>query len=346
MLKIGIVGLPNVGKSTLFKALTKQKVDISNYPFCTINPNIGIVKVPDLRLNKLAEKFPRNEIIPAAVEFVDIAGLVKGAAQGEGLGNKFLAHIREVDAILEIVRVFEKEEIIHVNESVNPGRDIEILESELILAYLDSIDKRIEKISKDIKSGEKDIKFEYDFLEKVKEYLKKGIKIEDCQFSEKEKNILKELFLLTAKPILYLYNYSDKIPSLFEKLKEKNHVFLDVKMEEEMAEMEEKEIKDLDLKPKIYELIKECYSLLNLITFFTMNEKEIRAWEVENETKAPEAGSKIHTDFQEKFIRAEVVSWDKLIEAGSWHKAKELGIIQAVGKEYLVQNGDVIYFLI
>lgn len=346
MLKIGIVGLPNVGKSTLFKALTKQRVDISNYPFCTIDPNVGVVKVPDQRLEKLAQKFPRPKIIPAIVEFVDIAGLVKGASQGEGLGNKFLSHIREVDAILEIVRVFEKEDIAHVNQTIDPERDIEILETELILADLETINKRLAKLEKQLKTPDKKIKKEYELLQKIKKQLEESKKIIDINLVPEEKEMIRDLFLLTAKPILYLYNYAGEIPELPETLKKRNHILLDVKMEEELSEMEKDEIQEMGIKPKIYDLINASYKLLDLITFFTMNEKEIRAWEVKRGTKAPQAGGKIHSDFEEKFIRAEVISWDKLIEIGSWQKAKEAGLMKIVGKEYMVNDGDVIYFVI
>lgn len=346
MLKIGIVGLPNVGKSTLFKALTRQKVDISNYPFCTIDPNVGIVKVPDKRLEKLAQTFPRPKIIPAIVEFVDIAGLVKGASHGEGLGNKFLSHIREVDAILEVVRVFEKEDITHVNQSIDPERDIEILETELILADLETVNKRLEKLEKQLKMQDKKIKKEYELVKKIKDFLEEGKKVIDIDLTNEEKEMIRDLFLLTAKPILYLYNYRDNPPELSEQLKKKNHILLDVKMEEEMSEMKEGEIQEMGLQPKIYDLIKASYNLLDLVTFFTMNDKEIRAWEIKRGTKAPQAGGKIHSDFEEKFIRAEVIPWDKLIEAGSWQKAKEAGVMKIVGKDYIVNDGDVIYFVI
>jgi len=346
MLKIGIVGLPNVGKSTLFKALTKQKVDISNYPFCTIDPNVGIVKVPDQRLEKLFQAFPRPKIIQAIVEFVDIAGLVKGASQGEGLGNKFLAHIREVDAILEVVRVFEKQDVIHINETIDPERDIQILETVLILADLETVNKRLEKLEKQLKAHDKKIEEEYQLVQKIKTGLEEGKKIIDLELTEKEKENLYDLFLLTAKPILYLYNYRNTPSALSENLKKRNHLFLDIKMEEELSEMNKEEIQDLGVKPKIYDLVKKSYQLLNLVTFFTINEKEIRAWEIKRGTKIPQAGGKIHSDFEEKFIRAEVISWNKLIESGSWQKAKDRGLIKTVGKDYEVNDGDVIYFVI
>jgi len=337
MLKIGIVGLPNVGKSTLFKALTRQKVDISNYPFCTIDPNIGIVKVPDQRLEALAFAFPHPNIIPAIVEFVDIAGLVKGASQGEGLGNKFLAEIREVDAILEVVRFFKKEDVIHVTNKIDPADDIKTINKELILADLQTIDSRLEKLEKQSKAQDKNAIKEFEGVKKIKESLEQGNSPEECP---------QDLPLLTAKPILYLYNSSDDQPGLSPALAQNDHIFLDIKMEEELSEMNEKEIKDLGMEPGIGKLIEKSYQLLNLITFFTMNENEIRAWQVKKETTTPEAGGVIHSDFEEKFIRAEIIQSDKLIKAGSWHKAKDLGIMQTVGKEYLVQDGDVIYFLI
>jgi len=346
MLKIGIVGLPNVGKSTLFKALTKKKVDISNYPFCTIDPNIGVVEVPDERLNALAKAFPRPKVIPPVIEFVDIAGLVKDAHKGQGLGNQFLAHIREVDAILEVVRFFEKEDVAHVEQDINPQRDIEILERELIAKDLETIEKRLNKLSKQIKSQDKEVEKEYQLLLRLKELLGEGKKMIDLKLEEKEKAIIKDLFLLTAKPILYVYNVKGGNFTIPKELADKNHVVLDVKLEEELGEMPKAEIQELGLKSKISQVIKKAYQLLDLIIFFTMNENEIRAWEIKKGTKAPQAGGKIHSDFEEKFIRCEVIQWDKLIEAGSWQKAKEKGLINIAGKDYVVQDGDVIYFII
>jgi hypothetical protein len=344
MLKIGIVGLPNVGKSTLFKALTHQKVDISNYPFCTINPNIGVVKVPDSRLDALSQKFPRPKIIPGVVEFVDIAGLVKGAAKGEGLGNKFLAHIREVDAILEIVRFFQKEDVAHISQKIDPKEDIGVIKKELILADLETIEKRLEKLKKRIKAQEKEAKKEFEVVSKIEEGLKQGKMAREIEIEEKE--IVRSLFLLTSKPFFYLYNYSGSIPQISQDLEKLPHLFLDIKIEEELSEMEEEQIKELGIEPKIEQLIKECFKLLDLIVFFTMNEKEIRAWEIKKGTLAARAGGVIHSDFEEKFIKAEVINWKKLIEAGSWQRAKELGLIKIEGKNYRVQDGDVIYFVI
>ncbi len=337
MLKIGIVGFPNVGKSTLFKALTRQKVDISNYPFCTIDPNIGIVKVPDKRLKILAKVFSCPDIISAAVEFVDIAGLVKGASRGEGLGNKFLAQIREMDAILEVVRFFKKQDVAHITNKIDPVDDIGIINTELILADLQIVNDYLLKLEKRARTQEKTVQKELVLVKETKKKLEKG------NFSEDH---LQDLSLLTSKPIIYLYNFSGKEPILPLELAKNQHIFLDVKMEEELSEMGEGELKDLGIEPQISKLIEKSYQLLNLITFFTINEKEIRAWEIKQGTKVPEAGRVIHSDFEEKFIRAEVIQWDKLIKANSWSKAKDLGIIQTVGKDYLVQDGDVIYFLI
>jgi len=346
MLKIGIIGFPNVGKSTLFKALTRQKVDISNYPFCTIDPNIGVVKVPDKRLRALAKAFPRPKIIPAVVEFVDIAGLVKGASRGEGLGNKFLAHIREVDAILEVVRFFEKQDVAHIANKIVPRDDIETINTELILADLQTIDSRLEKLEKQIRSQDKVAQKELEVVKKLKQFLEEGKLAKDCPLEQSEKEIVRSLFLLTFKPIFYLYNYSGSQPELTPELAENDHILLDIKIEEELSEMADEEIKEMGIESQIGRLIEKSYHLLNLITFFTMNEKEVRAWEVRQGVLAPQAGGVIHSDFEEKFIKAEVISWDKLIEAGSWHKAKESGIMQTAGKDYLVRDGDVIYFLI
>ncbi len=346
MLKIGIVGFPNVGKSTLFKALTRQKVDISNYPFCTIDPNIGIVKVPDERLDKLAAAFPKPKIIPAAVEFVDIAGLVKGASQGEGLGNKFLAHIREVDAILEVVRFFEKEEVVHISNRIDPQEDIEIIKTELILADLETVNNRLEKLNKDAKSQDKAVLREITVVKKAKETLEQGKFANEGDFDQHQQAIVKTLFLLTYKPILYLYNYSAVAPKLSPDLEQKEHLFLDIKMEEELSEMEEGDIKEMGMDARIGQLIEKSFQMLGLIVFFTMNENEIRAWEVKKAVVAPQAGGVIHSDFEEKFIKAEAIQWDKLIEAGSWHKAREHGFLKTAGKDYVVKDGDVIYFLI
>lgn len=350
MLKIGIVGLPNVGKSTLFNALTQKKVDISNYPFCTIEPNVGVVEVPDERLEKLARISNSKQVIPAVVEFVDIAGLVKGAAEGEGLGNKFLSHIREVDAIAEVVRIFEDPEIIHVAQRPDPVRDIEILEYELVLKDLETVLRRAEAVQKDAKSGKKGAEEELGGLKNIKTRLEKGELAED--------NMLPELNLLTPKPVIYVFNASEKqIQQAWkpdEKIKAKigkaPWVVISAKIESDLNELPEERkeyMSSLGLKESgLGQLIRVGYETLGLITFFTTGEKETRAWTVPENSTAPRAGRAIHSDFEEKFIRAEVINWQKLLEAGSWTQSQELGWLRTEGKEYVVQDGDVVEFKI
>ncbi|MFH0803610.1 MAG: redox-regulated ATPase YchF [Candidatus Tagabacteria bacterium] len=344
-MKIGIVGLPNVGKSTLFKALTKQQVDISNYPFCTINPNIGVVAVPDERLEKLTELSNSKKTVPAVIEFFDIAGLVKGAAEGEGLGNKFLSHIRETDVIAEVVRVFENEKIIHVHKKIDPENDIGVVEAELILADLETVQKRISGLGKDLKSQNKEAEKKMIITQKVKAVLDSGKPARETKLSAEDFALVKDLHLLTFKPILYVYNVSDseKIP---EELAKKNHVVIDIKIEEELMEMEEKDKKELGFSSNLGVLIKEAYKLLGLITYLTTGEDETRAWAIKGGSTAPEAGAAIHTDFKEKFIRASVISCEKLMEAGSMQKAREKGLLRTEGKDYIVQDGDIIEFKI
>jgi len=298
-LKIGIVGLPNVGKSTLFQALTKKEVDRSNYPFATIDPNIGMVEVPDPRLKKLAEISRSKKVVPAVVEFVDIAGLVKGASQGEGLGNKFLTHIREVDAILEVVRVFEDDGVIHVAGKPNPVSDIETIQIELAL--------------------------------------------KDLETKEKAKDP-SQLQLLSQKPVLYVFNIAEK--NNLEVPKMPNSLMLDIKKEFEISELEEKDREELEVESRLPELIRKAYEFLGLITFFTTGEDESRAWTIPENSKAPRAGRAIHSDFEEKFIRAEVMPYYKFVEAGSMAKARELGLLRTEGREYVVKDGDIIEFKI
>jgi len=347
-LKVGIVGLPNVGKSTLFKALTKKSVDISNYPFCTIEPNVGIVEVPDERLAKLSILSGSKKIIPAVIEFVDIAGLVKGASEGEGLGNKFLQNIREVDAIIEVVRVFQNPDIIHVHNRVEPKEDIEIINTELILADFETVTKRKLKTIKEARAGKKEAVAEMAVLERLEAEFQVGRLPHALvgTLSEEEQKIVKELQLLTTKPFLYVYNVSDVDAMLAPELEERPNVKLDIKIEEELIEMTTEEITEMGLISHIGDLAKKAYALLGLMTYFTTGEMETRAWTIPEGSTAPQAGAAIHGDFEEKFIRAEVIHWTNLLEAGSWSAAREEGTLRLEGKDYIVQDGDVIVFRI
>jgi len=349
MLSIGIVGLPNVGKSTLFKALTRRQVDIQNYPFCTIEPNVGIVEVPDGRLEKLATFSNSTKIVPTAIQFTDIAGLVKGASQGEGLGNQFLANIREADAIVQVVRAFEDKNIIHVSDSPQPADDIEIINLELILKDIDTLKKHLPKVEKNMKGGDKEATAEYAFLQRLLPWLEESKPAKDIETKDQETAFLKNLNLLSAKPVLYVINcFSDKqiidYPQSASPALE-----LDVKLENELSELESQaadEMRNALPHPKnsIDELITTCYSLLGLETFLTTGEDETRAWTIEKGSRAPQAAGKIHSDFEKGFIRADVIFWEKLLAATSWNKAKESGQIRTEGKEYIVKDGDVMVF--
>ncbi len=341
-LKIGLVGLPNVGKSTLFKAITKKKVDIENYPFCTIDPNIGIVEVPDMRLEKLAKTSNSEKIINTAIEFVDIAGLVKGAHEGRGLGNKFLSHIRGVDAIVQVLRGFTDGEISHVEESVDISRDREIIDLELIISDIQVIEKTIEKLIKDSKEKEKEKKIAV--LKKAKEILQEEEMLKDEFFSKEERELIKEFNLLTRKPMIYLVNSDDFVEKNSDK-----YLYINAKIEEELAGMEKEDVAEYFSSLRVGEsglnrLIKESYKLLNLISFFTSGEKETRAWTIKEGAKAPHAAGRIHSDFEKYFIRAEVVEYEDFINYGGWVNAREKGKIKERGKDYIVKDGDVIFF--
>ncbi|MBI2446643.1 MAG: redox-regulated ATPase YchF [Parcubacteria group bacterium] len=346
-LKIGIVGLPNVGKSTLFKALTREQVNIANFPFATIDPNVGVVKVPDERIQKLAEMSKSKKIIPAAIEFVDIAGLVKGAHEGAGLGNQFLARIREVDAIVEVVRAFKDPDIIHIEGSVSPQRDIETIQLELAMADLQTVNKHLLKNEKDLKSGIKKAQEEKMVLEKIKNILEAGDLAAKANLSDSELEIIKDLHLLTLKPFIFVFNANNGDKKYLNNLNRKiRTVDLNLKLEVEISEMDEAEAKEFKSESHLDDLIKAAYELLGLITYFTTGEDETRGWTIKAGSAAPKAGAAIHTDFEEKFIKAEVINWQKLLDCGSWSKAREKGILRVEGKDYVAQDGDVIEFKI
>ncbi len=343
---VGIVGLPNVGKSTLFKALTKKKVDIAAYPFTTIHPNYGTVSVPDERLEKIAQIIKPEKVTPTIIEFVDIAGLVKGAHKGEGLGNQFLAHIRNCDAILEVIRVFENPNIENVLGEINPEKEIEIVKLELLMKDLETLENLISKVQKDTKRDKKVLK-KLEFLEKIKTAVSQGKLISEIDLTEEEKLEIKEYQFLTQKPIFYILNINNNVTRLnLVRLKDK-FLVMNLKEEEEISELSESEIEELKLKSQLDQLILGCYNALSLITFFTIaGGKETRAWTIKGQTPTPQAGAKVHSDFEEKFIKAEVIPWQKLVEAKSWAKARELGWLKTVGKDYLVADGDIIEFKI
>lgn len=338
---IGIVGLPNVGKSTLFKALTRKEVEISPRPFTTINPNIGVVSVPDERLKKIAEIVKPEKITPTTIEFVDIAGLVKEAHKGAGLGNQFLSHIKSCEAIIEVVRVFEDPKVEHISGKIDPERDIDIINIELLMKDTESCERILEKLKK-----KRDKRL--NTLQKIQQAFFEEKPIREINLTEEEKAQIKELQFLTEKPIVYLLNKSSEkidIEELEKKLP--SSLNLNLKLEKEITELTEKESEELKLESELDKIILACYNALNLITFFTIaGGKETKAWTVKAGATCPEAGGVVHSDFEERFIKAEVIPWEKLIEAGGWKRARELGWLKVVGRNYQVQDGDVIEFKI
>lgn len=360
-MKLGIVGLPNVGKSTLFNAITKAGAQSANYPFCTIEPNVGIVDVPDKRLDVLAKMYDPEKITPAFIEFVDIAGLVKGASRGEGLGNKFLSHIREVDAIIHVVRCFDDTEIVHVDGSVDPVRDIETINLELIFADLETVDKRFERLGKLLKTGEKKYAQEAEVLKKLKETLEAGKPARALELSDDEAELIRDMSLLTQKKVIYAANMSEdgiadaenneylKRVREFAAAENSSVLPISARIEEEISTLDDDEremfLSEMGLEASgLDRLVEKSYDLLGLISYLTAGPKEVRAWTIKKGTRAPQAAGKIHSDFEKGFIRAEVVSYDDLLECGSQLAAKEKGLVRSEGKEYVMQDGDVVVF--
>ncbi len=358
-MKIGIVGLPNVGKSTMFNSITNAGAECANYPFCTIEPNVGVVAVPDERLDALAKMYNPQKVTPAVIEFVDIAGLVKGASKGEGLGNKFLSHIREVDSIVEVVRCFDDTNIVHVDGSIDPIRDIETINLELVFADIETVDKRLDRARKNLKADKK-YQAEIDVLEKIKNALEQGKAARTLSLNDEEKELIKDAFLLTNKPILYIANISendiakednDYVKKVKEYAKEENAevIPLCVKLEEELSSLDKEDKQEMLLGLGLTELgldkvIKASYKLLGLMSFLTAGEPEVRAWTIKIGTKAPQAAGKIHSDIERGFIRAEVISFDDLMNVKSMVTAREKGLVRSEGKDYIMQDGDIVLF--
>lgn len=360
-MKLGMVGLPNVGKSTLFNALTNAGAESANYPFCTIEKNFGIVSVPDARLDKLAEMYNPDKFTPATLEFVDIAGLVKGASKGEGLGNQFLSDIREVDAIVHVVRCFEDENIVHVDGRINPAADIETINLELIFSDMEMVSRRIDRTKKALK-GDKKLQIQLDFLEQLLAHLEEGKSARSFDFTEDELGWMRDMPLLSAKPVIYAANLSENdfrnnidanenYQTVRHIAQEEHAAVLPIcaKIEEEIVDMDDEDkamfLEDLGLKESgLNRIIREGYALLGLISFLTAGKQEVRAWTIKKGTRAPQAAGKIHTDFEKGFIRAEVVSYDDLIASGSMTAAKEKGLVRLEGKDYVMQDGDVVLF--
>lgn len=359
-MKLGIVGLPNVGKSTLFNAITKAGAAASNYPFCTIEPNVGAVGVPDERLDKLTELYSPKRTIPAGVEFVDIAGLVKGASKGEGLGNKFLSHIRETQAIVHVVRCFEDKDVTHVSGKVDPASDIEIINTELVLADLESVEKQFERLAKKARSGDKDAQKQQDLAHRLKEHLGKGEPARSLGLSAEELESIKEFFLISSKPVLYAMNVAETdLPGMknafteavesIAKREKASATPVCAKIEAEIGELGPEEAKaflsDLGLtEPGLNRLIRVGYDLLGLQSYYTAGEQEVRAWTIPKGCLAPQAAGVIHSDFERGFIRAEVMSYDELVKKGSEKAMKEAGLMRSEGKEYVMKDGDIVHF--